>query len=1191
MSNAELTPTGGSRYDGYMSAGTSTATAERPSSYQSDVAPAPVSEATASLKANADTGRETGVEPISAKTDALPELTERVNKEGRRNLTSNELIKVANTVQGKASAGDVMADADFVSNAAKILIYNIESDVANHNTNQVMLAEFKANKIPEAAKELAEAITVIKANGQLTENEDTGDRWERIKQQAGRIADLAKTISSYYERAKLSREYDDPFRQVVSFEELMTRFNITLDDDRFKSGGDFSLIDINEYEDQFGRQMSDETAHPENFYRWVMERAEFYHDFDPMAPVDLFQGMYIVAGSRKIPMYEMLVDFNSYFAHRVKTKGELKVLESDLDRAEKAGTYESMAVIEGGREVLKTDPYDQKALGRYKNVEIIDEETGEKKTVDVYVSPVPEEDQERHVRVLPVYYYNDKGKLMPVREWLQSKEQWDTIPPKDPRAKEFENAQEEIMYQLWLQTKSHNADVNYRQKGMPSETPLKDVMAEIYSDNIWTRTHRRIAGILDMPASTYRGDVDENGKPINEAAMKWKGKDIGQGTLGKAFQRSLAAYYHIAEANAEYNKYNTEGFNPFFNILERRANEGKGELEVNGGEIFYKALIGRLLTNKDDTQFDEGNLSYRFDKKHPESSFVEAEFLAEINNIRVPIKDGTTRARFAWEKAELADLLMHNRADFLTTSNEGRSRSITSGALAEVERIIRERYAEKRDENGNVIQVANRERLQQLQIFLDSFNKSNNSDQRRGDFLDMVKKRVRPGSSESDVDAYNRTEKAFRDDASLKNLSGFAVAMFVRSFDGNKDFTAGINPYENIRYSLDARELMRGAMRDTISYTEKLDDHDALWAEEWAYTFTFHTGISARNDMQGIGHDAWSKVINTEFYRLRQSGGGNYLGNKDNLYGIHRLGTDFWQGLKVREKGSNEYGKNLYEILVGLENVTDSKGNVIGHRMNLNKDVKKFEFAGNAMRQFYADHVSHAVDMFIDITQKQEFNLDKLLHRDQLGRMTWNNEEMQKMIDSTWKHMRYGFDNNGFLYDNTVYGWLYDETINAHGQVSRKPHFGFMTLRESMFSKKVREMGMYNRHDVSGWAANQYKSKMGRNVFAYLIAAQLREHTRMAGGYKLYSAEDVEHIAHAFMEYAARVMQGQDGEAIVLSGFFTPEEMMKILVTGHAILWALWMREYRDAFTGGFLFGFFEALGLVMKQAGAGIKF
>lgn len=1226
MMYVELTPSTPSRYDGYMDATGGTPLEQGASqSGESAVKPAPtwMSEQGRSLiSSTGETSTESEAVRNSASSEVMPHIREQLAKQKR--LTRENLIEIAQGVQNKSSVAEVAMDAEFVKVAAKILKYNIEHDQKNRGINQKVYDDLTKSGVLNKLDELEKAIFSRGPDGETVEQPSSHNRQVAILGKARVVAELAEAIANYYEKTQISKEYEDPFRQIVSFEELMTNFNITLADDRFKPGGEFSLLDVRDYVDEFGREMSEETAHPENFLRWVTERAEFYHDFDPMAPVKLFDGMYIVAGTRKITMYEMLVDFPAYFAHRIPTEGELKVLEADLDRAKQQGTFEYTLVRdESGREVPGLDEHKDKVLGFYKNIEVIDRHTGKNKKIEkAYVSAISEQDQARHEPVLSVYYIDEiTHERVPVMAHRSDKQQWETIPPDADKIPEFANAQEEIMYQIWLMGENHNYDVNYRQKGMPSEDPLKEVLAEINADNKFTRTQRRLLGILNMPATTYRNeqlvpvldekrpfiDGKENQKRDeqtnelmwkvinvpNEARQKFVGEYTDQGTLGKAMQRSLAAYYHISEANAAFNGYVIDDINPFFEVM-------KGN-DVHGADIFYKQVISRVLLS--DKKFGYVHDGYDPEKpgKAPEKAEISVEFFNALNDTRIPRgdmtytdKDGhanvvdmsrTSRKRHDWEKATFVDFMTLSQEDFL---REMQKRHFTKGMFDKVFKELEEKYGKKNDQ----------EKLAQLKKLRVDFGKS--SEARRKDFAQSLvgktgikEKDLLPAEIDPKTGQKKGKDGIFyrflnpEKGGQMKGLDFLAVGIFAKAYpSGSADYTSDLNPYANIRYQLNARELMRGAMRDALSFTEKLDSFDAKWAEEWAFTFTYHTGISARNDMGGIGHDAWSKMTNTEYYRLRQASGGNYPGNLDNLYGIHRLGTDWWQGLKVQLEGSNQFEKTIYEIITGLEKTPDGK-----YKFDINKNVPKFEFAGNAQRQFFADHVGHVIDLFSDITKKHEFNFDKIVKTDQMGRVTIDHTEMQKLIDSTWKHMRYGFDNNGFLYDNMMYGWWQDESLRANGQVSRTNHFGLKTLRDLMFSEEVQSMRMYERQDVSSWSPTpeNLATKNGRNVFAYLIKAQFEEHTKRKGFATIYTADQIALISQALVAYSARVMEGRPGEAVSLSGFFSPEEMTRILVFAHAILWQLYAKEYGLETLGGFFAGLFQAMSLIMKEVGAGI--
>ncbi|HYK08839.1 MAG TPA: hypothetical protein VEW42_05060, partial [Candidatus Eisenbacteria bacterium] len=942
---------------------------------------------------------ETDVEPIDAQTTPEGDMAPKAQSEAKK-FTRDKLMEISKTIQSRSSPSEVLSEASFVAAAAKILEHNVRADVTNHGVNKDILKEMDK---PDGGifKQLQDIVKFLEnhpPDGQTTDAEDTPSRQATILGEAQAVAKLSEQIAAFYKKAEISKEYDDPFKQIVSFEELMTKFNITLDDDRFRPGGEFSILDINAYIDNFGREMSTETAHPENFLRWVEERAWFYHDFDPMKDINLFENMYIVAGARKVALYEMLVDFNAYFGHRKPTKGELQVKAEDINRADEQGKYKDIPdeffEIDSQTKQRKkkkapegheNDPeYDNNVIGYYTS--FVNPETG--KQTKAYVKTTGARTERRGEDLYDVFYVSevedkDGNKVMirkPVYEWLANKEEWEVENKTTSTSKEFARAQEEIMYQLWLMTMNHNYDVSYRQKGMPNEKPLSEVMAEIYSDNKFTRTRRRLWAVLDMPATTHRDEIieqvmtpnnepalDAEGKPIyraivapSESQKKFKdenGKLGHQGSLGKAVQRSLAGYYHVSEANAAFGGYKIEGgINPFFEVLKNK--EG-----VNGAEIMYSSVIRRLLL--EDQKF--GYIYEGYDPKDPmaapSKSRVEVEFFNALNDTLIPRTQkemlGTSRKRHDWEKADFVDFMTLSKQEFLVKMS---GRHITAQSLEKAFNELKKRYANNQTRLDEVSQLESR--------------LTNSSDTRREAFLDSLVGHAGIKADEklkSDKSAKDRFMSEFLKPSAkdpMKGLDLLAVGLFTKAF--GTEFTPDMNPYSHIRYSLEARELMRGGMRDALSFTEKLDEFEAKWAEEWAYTFTFHTGISARNDMPGIGHDAWSKVLNTEWYRLRQTGGGNYPGNLENLYGIHRLGVNFWEGLVVREDGSSNYDKNLYEELVGLQSIRDKDGNITGYKFDINRDMPGFEFAGNAQRQFYADHVNHAIELFIDITQKHE---------------------------------------------------------------------------------------------------------------------------------------------------------------------------------------------------------------------------
>lgn len=1118
MGEYELTPGYQNRYYGNMNEPGGPEHLE-PQESEENLSP------TESLKKVVASNRSEGDEaPSSAKEDPRETAAEAAAK-ADKNLTREQLVNISRDIIGKTKPKDVRSDYDKLLGWGMILK--------------------KYLPVKEGEKINKEFLPIWNQIKSIENRMVSGDKSSVLSQREA-IAEIAAKMKDYFQKERLVTS-EDIYRQINSFEELMAKIADITEDDDYKPGGKFELIQLDEQEDAYGRKISKEISHPENFLRWMRQKIWFYHDFNPTDPISLFEQINIPTAFRTINLGEILYGGSeAYFTHRVPKVGDVIVSSEEIDHAISKGIARK-----GERERVEyLDPVTGNPSGAYVDLK--------------HASQNPRTGEILYEVLLP------DGKN--VQGETRDKEDWNTV--KDDR---YEKIKTDVLYESWIMSKFHTYDVQYRLKGMASEKPLSEVMNEICGTNMMTQDRQRLLRLFRMQ-STEKKD---------EAKKRLEGDPKEQGSVGKGMQRAIAGYYHLSEANEKASGYKIEGPNPFKEVMRG--------LSADGAQEFYKSLVNQTL----EAEFSEEIAGIK-------------ELVDRINKAKIETKNEpfppvkkeygeALRDREDWEKIQLSEVAFLTRDELLHTLHtrckmtEGEFNKI----YEEIENKFKDGYNDSRGEHHG----ADSAKLDQLHAM------------GKRDVLFTEKFLLgRHGLTTEGKDG--KYVNSFINDG-FNSLDEFGVKFLVQPFDHDfAGFTQDTNIWQNISYDQRAAKRVRQAMRDAISQTEQLNEFEAKYAEEWAFTTTYFTGISARNDMLGIGHDAYSKIQNTEFYRLRQTSGGNYPGNLDNLYGIHRLGVNFWEGLKVQrekkkkdeekedDKKSNQLDLTLYEILTGL-----SKDQATGkYTFDVNKDVGDFDFHGNAMRQFYADHLSHAIELFIDITQKQEFNLDKLLKYDNFGRLTWSNEEMQKMIDGTWKHLRYAFDNRGFLYDNAMYGWWYDETIKYDkdtdtGQVSRKAHFGIKTLRELMFSENVRKMGMYERKDVSGWAKYQRnkedktieevkanQTKMGRNVFAYLIAAQLREHTRRSGGYRIYSAEEVDIITQAFMKYAARVMQGERGETVVLSGFFSPEEIAKILVSGNAILWILYLKEFKTAVEGGLFFGFFEALGMIMKQVGAGIK-
>jgi len=1132
MTEQELTTQGQSRYDEYMEPTRQEGQgAEFNSTARGDDIEAANTE---NLRTNAkneaehaDTESTDPMESVRAKAREA-----QADKAGK--LTRERLLRIAKEVHS-ASPIQVVSMVEQVKAAVSYARIAIENNLSSDKDSPAYKA---AN---EKLKELSEIKDVwdrlLKYKDQFR-----GDREQMgsaMRGEADTVAHLAKEVNNFFEHEKIAQPETDPYRPIRSFEELMTKWVDIQEDDRFKPGGQFALIDVEEVTDEFGRTLLKETAHPENFLRWVREKIEFYHDFDPMAPIDLFKNIYIPIGFRTVNLYEMTVDNPIPFNHRIPADTSLQVTEEDMDVAAEMKTFVKTGT---GEHTMPDGRIISFYQGYYK---VEDPLTGK----EVYAYVKYEGGRNRYGTPLYNVSYErveeDGSKQnISVMAPEEDKDQWNSV-----HNDRYDKIRERVMYEMWLMTYAHNFDTKYRLEMMPTEGKLKEAYAEICSQNLFTRGRDKLLGILSMPATSRREEITG----FMDGGMEEKNK---QGSVGKAMQRCLAALYHIAEADASSSQL-VGDINPFTEVLKKDG--------ISYRETFSKSLLRQTL----------------------EESYKE-----RIPQAARDILEALNEGRSDWDKAELMDILVLGKPEITA---ELQKFGFPADALERATQKVRAKYQKESS-------VQSQERLREL-----SDIEGLSTEQKKTRLFNGLV--GRSGITKADVagngdvigtkdgkDILAKSDGyiyAFLNNPGLEDLDSFAQKFFTQVFQSAD--TAGVNIYAHINYNDRARDRVRKALRDVVRRTEKLDNFEAKYAEEWAFSLSYFTGISARNDTAGIGHDSWSKIINTEAYRLRQTSGGNYYGNLKNLYGIRRLGVNLWEGLLVQPNdGVSGYNKTLYEELVGLTEVRDQNGQVIGVKFDINKDLETFDFQQNAMRQFYADHMTHVIDLFGDLTQKHEFNIDQLMGEDGLGQYAVNHAEMQKLIDGLWKHLRYGYDNRSFLYNNYLSGWWLEEAIDTsehkEGQIKRTPHFGVKTLRELMFSEKVRSMHMYEREDVSGWAPGQEKTKMARNVFGYLIAMQIREHRDKNSGSKQWSADEISLIAKALMHYSARVIEGPNEIPLILSGFFSPEELHKMLVIGNALLWALFAEEYGEDILGGFLTGLFEALSVILKETGSTIK-
>ncbi|MCL4353731.1 hypothetical protein M1615_04720 [Patescibacteria group bacterium] len=254
----------------------------------------------------------------------------------------------------------------------------------------------------------------------------------------------------------------------------------------------------------------------------------------------------------------------------------------------------------------------------------------------------------------------------------------------------------------------------------------------------------------------------------------------------------------------------------------------------------------------------------------------------------------------------------------------------------------------------------------------------------------------------------------------------------------------------------------RAKIRQSLKERLGLGDNDAEYAESWAYYMCRWTGLAAMNDTKAIAFDAWTKIQQTEYYRLRQKEypreGGSLSGNPFNIDGFKRLGLNFWNGI------TDEKGRTPIEILEGHAPGEVKENGEIKQilRENPFSDKNHAKFPAWVMQYFAGDHVARSFQLYHFLIENNELNFQNLVTREvdpvtglATGRLVVDFEKANKVVDGINKAIRYAYSTwGGIDYGKKVRTW---EKYWTGEKDQRKEHFIHKeeTTMEMMFGKGI----------------------------------------------------------------------------------------------------------------------------------------
>jgi hypothetical protein len=320
---------------------------------------------------------------------------------------------------------------------------------------------------------------------------------------------------------------------------------------------------------------------------------------------------------------------------------------------------------------------------------------------------------------------------------------------------------------------------------------------------------------------------------------------------------------------------------------------------------------------------------------------------------------------------------------------------------------------------------------------------------------------------------------------------------------------------------------------------------DVEYGEMWAFKETYWTGIAAYNDISAIAFDKWGQELNTGNYRKRQAKGRGPFGIEDTVYGINRLGLNFWHGLKVRAEGGRDFDQTLIQAIQGGD----------GWDIKLDGDIKDFDFQGNAQKQYMADHILTSYKLAGFLIDKHGMNFDQFLKYDYRGKLVIDEDKANEIIkDTVWHDLRYAFDQRGFLFDNPIRTWLRDDNGGLH--------FENKTLKEHMFDDEVLEIRrkMFERADLPETNHNfssrvreeRDNNAFARGVLAYLVAKELKWHMKDHPGTVKYTLHEVDMMRKFFDSWKLDIKKDEKGNVVIDEPFFSEDEFFEIEKTGNA---------------------------------------
>lgn len=492
-------------------------------------------------------------------------------------------------------------------------------------------------------------------------------------------------------------------------------------------------------------------------------------------------------------------------------------------------------------------------------------------------------------------------------------------------------------------------------------------------------------------------------------------------------------------------------------ILNPRAffyDEKKGEILRDLAEHILTEIWLRTTSHKNDTTYrsvagQEGELF---------------KILGQIYNTNDFTKRGSLN--LVLELAS-ADKLVEIGNDRIMEKNQGVGTAIRAALLSYYYISDREMLEKIYEKKGDAALFSNmhfkdvykkekrKEKIDKKKAELKSIKKHLTPEDERkieGDVDEAIKK---------DLEKFSKLSDTFFDEKSgqLKPGSENSYMDYLNIFN---------NPDKDTQAILEVRERIRVSLMEQFG----LAYDEAQYAEWWAHSMASWMGAAARNDVDAIGHDSWSKILNFRDYRFRQASGQRaaVFGNKYNILNFKRLGLDFLAGTKdqnqrtILEAIQGGQAGEIHLVTPELVKRAEDENLPEEERRKAQEELKRSQlgelrFGVNTQRQFFANHIAHTTNLYKYLGEGNTMDFDQFVQIDPFGRVVFDHKKANEVLDGVFKSFRYAYATWPLIdYSKKVRYWELqrDKSGNPAGRVQKE-----RSIAEELFGREILSKEQY----------------------------------------------------------------------------------------------------------------------------------